>query len=83
MSNESKAFICGMLCVVGFSIVPIVCIIYALTVSSFTDYSDSYGQELFAKLYLDWGKRYMNTPPKKLKYTGSRTALRELKKARG
>jgi hypothetical protein len=47
-----------------------------------TDYSDSYGQELFAKSHADWGKRHMNTPPKKLKYTGSRKALRELKKAR-
>lgn len=37
MSNESKAFICGMLCLTGFGIVPIVCGVYALTLRSFNN----------------------------------------------
>ena len=47
-----------------------------------TDYSDSYGQELFAKLYLECGKRKMLTPPRKKKIWGSRTAVQAVLKAR-
>lgn len=48
-----------------------------------TDYADSYGQELFAELYAEWGKRKRATPPKtkKFKYTGSRKELKRLQRA--
>ena len=46
------------------------------------DYSDSWGQELFAKLYAEWGERHKNTPPKKKKICGSRRAIRRVLKAR-
>lgn len=47
-----------------------------------TDYSDSYGQELFAELYAEYGKRKMSTPLKKKKICGSRKAVRAVLKAR-
>ena len=45
-----------------------------------TDYSDSYGQELFAKLYAEYGKRKMSPPSKKI--CGSRKAVRAVLEAR-
>ena len=46
------------------------------------DYSDSWGRDLLAKVYADWGKRHLNTPPKKKKIYGSRKAIRAVLKAR-
>lgn len=37
MSKESKAFVCGMLCMAALCSLPIVILLYALTIDSFTD----------------------------------------------
>lgn len=37
MSKESKVFVCGMLCMAALCSLPIVILLYALTIDSFTD----------------------------------------------
>ena len=37
MSKENKAFLCGMMCAVALSSLPIVILLYALTIDSFQE----------------------------------------------
>lgn len=52
MSDENKAFICGMLCLAGFGLIPVVCLSYLLTARSFTDGYSQGEQEGYKKGYV-------------------------------